>query len=133
VIIRDLTRKVKWMRKFMIIAIPIVTLAIFVLIMLSGNYLKKPLGEEDNIPELVQLLTQNIYDEEWAAAAENTEKLRNVWNKITKRVQFSSERYEINGFSMNLARLRGAIMAKDKANSLSELYEAYEHWKELGN
>jgi hypothetical protein len=121
------------MRKFMVIAIPIVTLAIFILIMISGNFLKRPLGEEDNIPELVQLLTQNIYDEEWEEAADNTKKLTNVWNKITKRVQFSAERYEINSFSMNLARLRGAIMAKDKANSFSELFEAFEHWKELGN
>ena len=117
----------------MVAAIPIMVLTLFVLIMLSGNYLKKPLGEDDNIPELVQALTQNLYKEDWDAASQNIDKLSSAWSKITKRVQFSAERYEINGFSMNVARLRGAIMARNKANSLSELFEAYEHWKELGN
>jgi len=121
------------MRKFLVISIPIVTLTLFVVIMLSGNYLKKPMGETDNIPELVQILINNIDDENWEEAKNNTDKLSEAWNKIVRRVQFSSERDEINGFSMNVARLRGAIMAKDKASSLSVLFEAYEHWRELGN
>ena len=49
-----------------------------------------------------------------------------------KGIQFSSERDEINAFTMNVARLRGAIRAQDKAISLSELSEAFEHWKQLG-
>jgi hypothetical protein len=116
-----------------VISIPIVTLVLFVLIMLSGGYLKKPMGGNDNIPELVQILIDNVNDENWVEAKNNTDKLSEAWSRIVRRVQFSSERDEINGFSMNVARLRGAIMAKNKANSLSVLFEAYEHWKELGN
>jgi hypothetical protein len=121
------------MRKILVISIPILTLALFVVIMLSGNYLKKPLDETDNIPELIQILINNIDDEKWEEAKKNTDKLSDAWDRIVKRVQISSERDEINGFSMNVARLRGSIMAKNKANSLSVLFEAYEHWKELGN
>ena len=117
----------------MVVAIPIVALALFVAIMLSGNFLKYPLGEKDNIPELVRVIINNINDEKWEQAKTNTDKLSEAWRRIVNRVQFSSERDEINGFSMNLARLRGAIMAKDKANSFSEISEAFEHWKELGN
>lgn len=120
------------MRKFLVISIPIVTIAIFMLIMLSGEFLKKPMGKDDNIPEVIQTLTNNIKDEKWQEAAVNTERLSEVWKKIVKRVQFSSERDEINGFTMNVARLRGAIIAEDKASSLAELEEAYEHWKQLG-
>jgi hypothetical protein len=47
-------------RKFLVISIPVVTLAFFALIMLSANYLKKPLGVNDNVPELVQVVTNNI-------------------------------------------------------------------------
>jgi hypothetical protein len=47
-------------------------------------------------------------------------------------VQFSSERDEINFFSMSLARLEGAILVKDKINAVMELKEAYEHWDQLG-
>lgn len=121
------------MRKFFVVAIPIVTIICFILIMLSGNYLKNSFGKDDNVPELIQVLTKNISDEKWEEANNNSEKLDEAWNKIVRRVQFSSERDEINEFSFSLARLRGAIKGKDKASSFSELSEAYEHWKELGN
>lgn len=121
------------MRKFLVIAIPIVLLTLFVVIMLSGNYIKYPLGKNDNIPALVQVVINNINDEKWEEAKNSTDKLSEAWEKIVKRVQFSGERDEINGFSMNIARLRGAIMAKNKANAFSEISEAFEHWKELGN
>lgn len=120
------------LRRFLVISIPIGALILFVLIMISGDYLKMPLGKNDNIPELIQDVINNLNEEEWEEANNNTDKLSETWKKIVNRVQFSSERDEINAFSMNIARLRGAIMAKNKANSLSEIYEAYEHWKELG-
>lgn len=121
------------MRKFLVVTIPIVTLAFFILIMLSGSFLKKPLGNDDNIPESIQLIIQDIEAENWDDANNKTENLANTWNKIVKRVQFSSERDEINGFSTDIARLRGAIMARDKSSSYAELNEAYEHWQELAN
>lgn len=120
------------MRKFFVITIPIVTLVFFILIMLSGNYLKNPLGKDDNIPQIIQVITNDIKNGKWQEASNNTKRLDIVWDKVVKRVQFSSERDEINAFSMNVARLRGSIIAKDKSNALSELSEAYEHWKELG-
>lgn len=121
------------MRKFLVITIPIVTLAFFILIMLSSSILKGPLGKDDNIPESIELIVQDIDSEDWEEANNKTENLSITWEKIVKRVQFSSERDEINSFSTNIARLRGAIMAKDKSSSFAELNEAYDHWKELGN
>jgi hypothetical protein len=120
------------MRKFLVITIPIVALVSFVLIMLSGNILKKSLVNGNSVPETIQLITKDIESENWSSANENTENLSNVWGKIVKRVQFSSERDEINSFDTNLSRLKGAIMAKDKSASLMELSEAYEHWDGLG-
>lgn len=120
------------MRKFLIISIPILSLILFVLIMLSGNILKKSFGKNDNIPEAIQLVIQDIQSENWESAREDTQKLSDAWKIIIKRVQFSSERDEINSFDSNLARLNGAIIAKDKSSSLMELNEAYEHWDGLG-
>jgi len=119
-------------KKFFVVSIPIVTLGLFILIMVSGNYLKRPLGNDDNIPALVEVINNNIMEEKWEKASTNTEKLNDAWEKVIKRIQFSSERDEINAFTMNVARLRGAIRAQDKAISLSELSEAFEHWKQLG-
>jgi len=121
------------MRKFLVISIPIVTLILFVLIMFSGNILKYPLGKDDNIPESIKLLIQDIESENWEDADIKIDNLSTTWEKIVKRIQFSSERDEINSFSTNIARLHGAIMAKDKSSSFSELYEAKDHWDELGN
>ena len=121
------------MRKFLVITIPIVTLSLFILIMLSSSLLKGSLGKDDNIPKSIQLIIQDIDSENWEDANNKTDKLSTTWEKVVKRVQFSSERDEINSFSTNIARLRGAIMAKDKSSSFAELNEAYDHWKELGN
>lgn len=119
------------MRKFLVISIPILSLMLFVLIMLSGNILKNSLGNNDNIPEAIELVIKDIQSENWESAREDTEKLLYVWKTIVKRIQFSSERNEISSFDSNLARLSGAIIAKDKSASLMELNEAYEHWKGL--
>ena len=120
------------MRKFLVVTIPIVALVSFILIMLSGSFLKKPLGKDDNISEAIQLIIQDVESENWGDASNKTENLSDAWNKVVKRIQFSSERDEINSFDASLARLRGAIMAEDKSASYIELSEAYEHWEGLG-
>lgn len=120
------------MRKFLVISIPIVILAIFVLVMLSGDFLKKPLGKDDNIPESIQLIINDIELQKWEEADKKTNQLSKTWQRIVKRIQISSERDEINAFNSNIARLHGAIWAKDKPGSLQELCEAYEHWHQLG-
>ena len=120
------------MRKFLVLTIPIVTLAFFICIMLSGSFLKKSLGKDDNIPESIQLILQDVESENWESASDKTDDLLNSWEKIVKRIQFSSERDEINSFDASTARLRGAIAAKDKSAAFMELNEAYEHWDGLG-
>lgn len=119
------------MKKFLLTSIPSVTLILFVLIMLSGKILIKPFGENDNVLESLQLISQDIESENWQEANENAEKLSNAWKIIVKRIQFSSERNQINLFNSDIARLRGAIIAKDKSNSLIELSGAYDHWNGL--
>lgn len=120
------------MRKFLVIAIPIVTLILFVLVMISGDFLKQSLGVNDNIPQAIERVTQDVNNENWEAADKNTDYLSSAWEKVVKRVQFSSERNEINDFLINIARLRGAIQAQDKSSGLQELSEAYAHWRFLG-
>ncbi|EKQ52851.1 MULTISPECIES: DUF4363 family protein [unclassified Clostridium] len=120
------------MRKFLVVSIPIASLVFFILIMLSGDILKKPIGIDDNISESIQLLIHDIQSENWESADIKTDNLSNSWKKIVKRVQFSSERDEINQFDICISHLRGAIMARDKSSSLIALNEAYEHWNDLG-
>lgn len=120
------------MRKLLVVSIPIVTMTLFILIMISGNFLKMPMGKNDDIKEHVQLLLNNINDENWEEAEENIEKLSEAWGTVVRRIQFSEKRDEISAVDINLVRIRGAIVAKDKVSSIAELYEAYEHWKQIG-
>jgi len=120
------------MRKFMIIVIPIVTLVLFIMVMLSGNVLKQSLGTDDNMLQSLETVMQEVNQENWEVADQGADELDKVWEKVINRVQFSSERDEINDLSVNIARLKGAIQAKDKSIALTELSEAYEHWKGLG-
>ncbi|SJZ72827.1 DUF4363 family protein [Garciella nitratireducens] len=121
------------MRKFLVVMIPIVTLSCFILIMLSGSFLKRSLGEEDNISQIIETIMKNIQNENWEEVHIEMDELERVWNKIVKRIQISSEREEINSFNSNIARLRGAILAKDRSSALIELSEAYNHWKNISN
>lgn len=120
------------MRTFLVRALPIVSLILFILVMLSGDVLKQSLSGDDNIPQAIETVMQDVHLEKWQAASQHTENLSKAWKKVVNRVQFSSERDEINAFTMNVARLRGAIQAQDKSSGLMELNEAYEHWRELG-
>ncbi|MGI6084840.1 MAG: DUF4363 family protein [Acetivibrionales bacterium] len=121
------------MRKFLVYAIPISTIILFLAVMLSGNYLKQPLGKNDDIPGLIDSLITAIQNERWDEADKKTEELNQAWKKIVFRVQFSSERSEINNFNVALARLQGAILEKDRLTAIIELKEAYEHWDQLSN
>lgn len=120
------------MRRFFVIFIPVVTIALFILIMLSENYLKKPLTSLDDVPLSIENVRREVEAGNWTEAEKNVETLSKAWGKVAKRVQFSAEKDEIDSFYVNLARLKGTISAKDKLNSLMELNEAYEHWENIG-
>lgn len=121
------------MRKFLVAFIPIVTILVFIVVMLSGNYLKKTKVVNSSFVELVQLVEQDVNNDKWEEAKSHAEELQEVWDKLINRTQFSSERDEINELNVSLARLQGAIVANNKALAMDGLYEAYEHWDQLGN
>lgn len=121
------------MRKFLIWAIPVAALVTFVLIMQSGNFMKKPWGKNDDVPRAIDELIEAVNNGNWDEADKKLENLKDAWNNVLKRVQFCSEREEINDISACIARLKGAIAAKDKSDALMELYETYCHWEDLGS
>lgn len=121
------------MRRLLIVALPIITLLIFVFIMLSGGIFKRPLGEDDNVPGTINNMIEAVTNDAWEDADSKLKDLEKAWNKIIFRVQFSSERDEINRLTTSIARLQGAVKAEDKGGALMELYEAYSHWEELAN
>lgn len=120
------------MRKFFVIFTPIAIVAITALIMLSGEFLKKPTGDMDNVPKYMDTITKAVQSEDWKSAEENASKLEDAWKIIVKRVQFSGERNEINDLNVSIARIKASINVQDKSAALMELSEAGQHWIGLG-
>lgn len=121
------------MKKIIYYLLPVVLLAIFVTIMLSGSYLKQPRGEADNVPGKLAIVKEDVRKADWESAQRELEGLEAAWRKVVPRIQFAMERDEINHLGINLARARAAITAGDKAGALMELEEAATHWRNLGN
>ncbi len=119
------------MKKFISYAIPIVTLAVFVLLMLGGNYLKKPHNPSEDVVAFVEQSIEHAKAEKWEMLKEDLVNIDTAWEKIIPRIQFSVERDEIYNISLNVARLRGSIDSEDKSNTLIELNEIIENWNEL--
>lgn len=120
------------MKKLFAMLIPILILIFFILIMLSGPFLKKPRGSYDDVIKNIDITTKAVLSENWKLAEQNTKELDSAWEIVIKRIQFSTERTEINNISLNIARLKASIAAKDKSSALIELSSAKEHWNDLG-
>lgn len=119
------------MKKFFRYLIPIAALAVFIAIMLSGEYLKRPLNASEDVMNFVASAIEDTKVENWAKVKEDVHNIEDAWNKIIPRIQFSVERDEIYNIGINIARLKGAFMSEDKASALNELYELMENWNEL--
>lgn len=120
------------MSKIWAYLIPALLLAFFVLIMVSGSFLKKPIDASDNVAARISAVQNALGREEWEEAAVQAKRLEAAWEKVIPRVQVGVERQDVNNLSISIARLRGAIAARDKAGALTELYELREHWNSLG-
>lgn len=118
--------------KFSLKLIPITMVGLFVIMMTSGSFLKKPLNDEDDVMLHIQQLKENVQNEQWEVASDHLEKTIQAWKKVVKRIQFSVERDEINSFRKTLERTKGFIKAEEKGGALAEIDEAHHIWTELG-
>jgi len=119
-------------KRFLAILIPVALLTIFVLVMVSASYLKKPFGQDDNVPAIIEEIKTDVRSGDWSGAEDGADRLEKAWDIITKRVQFSAERDQLRDARTSIARLKGCIEAADSAGSLAELGEVKEHWTDIG-
>lgn len=120
------------MRKALLYLIPILILAVFVIFMNSGPYLKKPIGEEDNVAKYIKLLKEDIENENWDSARSHVGKLELAWQNVIPRVQYILDKDEIINLNESIARMNGSILAMDKTMAKVELVLLEYHWKRLG-
>ena len=119
------------MKKFISYAIPIVTLTAFILLMLGGNYLERPMNPSENVVAFAKVSIEHAKVEKWDMLQQDVANIDFAWKKIIPRIQFSVERDELYNISLNIARLKGSITSQDKASTIIELNEIIENWDEL--
>lgn len=120
------------MKKAILIIFTCMILGLFILIMNSGEYLKRPFGEEDDVESVLQSLEQAIVDDNWERSANNIDELKGAWNKVLKRIQFSVERDNLFGIELSIARLDGSIRGENKVEALIGYEELKNYWDNLG-
>jgi len=119
------------MKKFSPYILPVLGLCLFIAIMFSGKYLKEPLRPSEDVMGFVKTAMQDTVNEKWDNVSIDINNIEKAWKKIVPRIQFSVERDEIYNIGINIARLKGANMTKDKSSILMELNEFMENWDEL--
>jgi ribulose 1,5-bisphosphate carboxylase large subunit-like protein len=98
----------------------------------AGPWLKKPWGDEADFAIHLRTLERLIRQSQWQSASVELKGTERDYRKVTIRIQFSVERDELNRIADLLARIKGAIAIKDQKAALVELFEAKQHWKQLG-
>ncbi|WP_434750944.1 DUF4363 family protein [Paenibacillus amylolyticus] len=119
--------------KWLIYTLPILILLLFITIMVSGPWLKKPFGTQDRLLESVQMLEKQVQDKQWVPAKAQVEYAMQAWDRIVNRIQYSVERESIYDILGALARIQGGIAAKDDQAIMEEIYYFYALWDNLGD
>lgn len=72
-------------------------------------------------------------DEQWQEALGGAEKLADAFNRVTVRVQFSTQFHDILDLRAAIARAEGFIKAQNRARAMAELAEARTLWERIGS
>lgn len=118
--------------KFVYYLLPVLLIAGFVSLMHSGEALKKPQHDYDNVPGYFQAVAADVQIGHWNEAQRDAERLDRAWGHVMQRLQYSVGPNQLERLTANIARIRGAIAAQDKGTALTELNEADVHWNHIG-
>lgn len=100
----------------MIAIIIILTLAIFSGVLASGQWWKRPSGEDDDVAALLdQLHLLRHAPVDWERAEMLTAQLDAAWKKVQRRIQFSVQIDDMLRFSDEIAQLQAAVEVRSQA------------------
>ncbi|MDQ0268324.1 DUF4363 family protein [Cytobacillus purgationiresistens] len=121
------------MKEFLLYkVVPLLILAIFIMTMKSGDFLKKSFTDEDDVMQYVELVNQSIDDGDWATADKNIKDTKDAFLIVQKRIQFSVEKSELNRMGAAIYRAIGYVDEQDAAGAKAELQEIRFTWDGLG-
>ncbi|MBD7937776.1 DUF4363 family protein [Cytobacillus sp. Sa5YUA1] len=112
--------------------IPFLILAIFIFTMKSGDFLKQPLVDGDDVIGMLSLVEQSIQEGDWKSAKKQINQAKEGFLTVQKRVQFSVEKNELNQIGTSLNRAIGFIDVHDQGGAKAEIEEIKFAWEGLG-
>lgn len=102
-------------------------------VLTAGTFIKRPLGTNQDINDILSRLEAEIQMQQWEDAEKTLKTLNIAWEKLLPLVQFSIEREEEMLFEQQLIRLQTAIKYRDKMQAETEYGILLHTWKHLGN
>ncbi|MCL7748380.1 DUF4363 family protein [Halalkalibacter alkaliphilus] len=120
------------MRKTLLYAVPVTFILVSLTLMISGGWLKEPMGDQDELLKSVQNIEQHVKRNEWQEAKREHTYTKKAWTIVSKRIQYSVGKESLSEVSQILSRMEGAIEANDANVTLVEAYSFYELWENLG-
>ena len=117
--------------KIIKIIIPTLFLIIAILIMRSNKVLKNAYNGQEIIG-IFDEITVDIKANNWDEAISKTKEIKTGFVKISRLIQFSVEREELDEFYSNLARLQGFLDIEDDDNAVATVYVLKNLWEDLG-
>lgn len=120
------------MNKLLLYALPLLFICLAALLLTGGGWLKKPLGHNDDLLLHIEHVETYIDALEWDKAKKAHRKAANAWDIISKRVQFSVERDDMQAIQETIAKIEGGIQEENPSQVYPELYYFYDLWADLG-
>lgn len=120
------------MTKKLLIFGSITMMVIFIAIMGSGAFLKKPITGNDDLIKEITLVEKSVKKNNWNEANNSVEQGFVKWEKIKNRIQFSVEREFIDEIERELAVLKGTVQAKDMKTAITTVEKIKIIWEDLG-
>jgi hypothetical protein len=100
------------------------------IIVMEGGHLFKNLGKD--FPGLLEAVEEEVQNEDYEEALVKTGEAQKVFRKVSNWTQFSFELRELGALKHSLANLEGALVARDGAEALVQIYLIRSYWQDLG-
>ncbi|MFB4164131.1 DUF4363 family protein [Alteribacillus sp. JSM 102045] len=120
------------MKKFLLYFIPCVFIISTFVLMTSGGWMKNSFNENNNVISYLENMEHHIKHEEWNSAKTEQLKAQKAWEAVSKRIQYSVERADMQTMNQSLSKIKGGIENQDTSTIFPELYYFYDAWDKLG-
>lgn len=107
--------------KVWLVFVVVIIFSLFIFVMNSGRFLKKPLSGNDDVLSYISSCQESTQAGNWPGAVVAGEKIQEAWEKVKPRLYLSSEKDDLLEFERNLTTLLASLESKDKAGATRDL------------